>query len=185
MYAINSVHGTHSGTFQTAGQIRFRLRSRSSQTSVSWFLRGRFEDPGRCSGRALSPSLSCSSCRTSSVFSFRSPGTKEAFKMLEENRSTGVLLMMIPLLSKSKCLREFNKSKAVTWFTPSELVWGVCVAVACLLQQWLSVGYLSSSFPNHTGHFPLRCRFSCYSQKQSSAARDRRDNFHVSSTNNF
>lgn len=166
---IDSVHGTYSGTFKTAGQIWFRLRSRPSQKSVSWFLRGRFGDPGRFSGWALSPSLSCSSCRTSSVFSFRrSPGSSEAFTMLEENRSTRELF--------TKKMQMFtraqpNESKVVTWLTPSELVWGVCGAVACLPWRCLSVGYLSSSFPNHTGHFPLRCMFSCYSQKRSSVAR--------------
>lgn len=140
MYAIDLVHGTNFGTFQTAGQIRFRLRSRSSQTSVSWFLRGRFEDPGRCSGRALSPSLSCSSCRTSSVFSFISPGTMEAFKMLEKNRSTRAFFMVIPLLRKPKCLRgsstkvkQSHDLPHLSWCEACVMLWRVCCSGDC---QW-------------------------------------------------
>lgn len=141
----DSVHGTHSGTFQTAGQIRFRLRSRSSQTSVSWFLKGRLGDPGRCSGRALSPSLRCSSCRTSSVFSFRrSPGTCEAFTTLEENRSTRELFMVIPLLGKCKCLREFNQMKVkqshdlphLSWCEARMVLWRVCRGGDCHWAIW-------------------------------------------------
>ncbi len=142
---IDSVHGTYSGTFQTAGQIRLRLRSRSSQTSGSWFLRGRFGDPGRFSGRALSPSLRCSSSRTSSVFSFRrSPGSSEAFTMLEENRSTRELFMVRPLLGKCKCLREFNQMKVkrshdlphLSWCEARMVLWRVCRGGDCQWAIW-------------------------------------------------
>ncbi len=142
---IDSVHGTYSCTFQTAGQIRFRLRSRSSQTSGSWFLKGRFGDPGRFSGRALSPSLRCSSCRTSSVFSFRrSPGSSEAFTMLEENRSIRELFMVIPQLRKCKCLREFKQMKVkqshdlphLSWCEASMVLWRICCSGDCQWAIW-------------------------------------------------
>lgn len=83
-----STDGLLRSTFQAAVLTRLRLRSSSSQTSASWLRCGGRGEPGTRSGTGLfSTSLSCSSCRTSSVFSFsRSPGIKEAFAILQRQK---------------------------------------------------------------------------------------------------
>lgn len=99
-------------TLQIPSFILFLLASISSQTSFSWG-RGCPKDPGNLSGDTptgmpFSPSLSCSSGNTSSVFSrSKSPGMGVALAILKMWSEKKVELKNTRIKSYSKIILHF------------------------------------------------------------------------------
>lgn len=165
-------------TFQTAVLMRLRLRSSSSHTSASWLRCGWRGEPGKRSG-LFSTSLSCSSCRTSSVFSLsRSPGMMEAFAMLRQTEGWNTswdfrLLIRIQwaAVEKKSCQSLWNLGRGHRFKrTPCVPEWGGCDAAVSWRWRWSIECHRYWSAPSHTGHFPQHCRFSCCCRTLTSAA---------------